>query len=89
MRLVNLMAVIISHCIHILNRHIVHLLKSLVVQPNFFLISPEQMLSEEESMMHHLPSQPARAAESLLIGEDPIHLSPGLPVANKNQGLVF
>ena len=47
------------------------------------------MLSEEESMMHHLPSPLARAAESLLIGEDPIHLSPGLPVANKNQGLVF
>ena len=47
------------------------------------------MLSEEESMMHHLPSQLARAAESLLIGEDPIHLSPGLPVTNKNQGPVF
>ena len=47
------------------------------------------MLPEDESMMHHLPSQLARAAESLLIGEDPIHLSPALPVANKNQGLVF
>ena len=55
----------------------------------FFFFSPEQMLPEEESMLHHLPSQLARAAESLLIGEDPIHLSPALPVANKNQGLVF
>ena len=37
MRLVNLMVVIISQCIHILNHHIVHLLYSLVVQPGFFL----------------------------------------------------
>ena len=82
------MVVIISQCIHIKSSHSTPFKKSCGTTW-FFFISPEQMLPEDESMMHRLPSQLARAAESLLIGEDPIHLFPALPVANKNQGLVF